>query len=137
MNIKKCKSCVTDYKSNIADYKEKIRQYIIDPTETSLDKNSMNIFYKPIEKIFLWKSDIDDAFFVLFKYNNIFFSLQDKQGEILNLLDENIDDETFYEIMVYLMKSMKIYKSLRDITFTEFENDNLIYDFNKYVEFLC
>jgi hypothetical protein len=118
------------------DYKNNIRQCIKDPTEMYFDGKSMNIFMKPVEKLFFWKNDIDDTFFVLFRYNDIFFSLRDRRGEIYQLLDEHVDDETFYEIILYLMNTITIYKSFDDIKFTKYDNELLVQEFQDYYDLI-
>jgi hypothetical protein len=110
-------------------YRNKLKRHLIDPLETTVCTDKVNIFTESVKLIFFWKSQKDNCFFEIFEYLDKFICIQDSSGYIYNLWNEEIDNECIYDIIKYIFNKICIYNDLCEIKFSKLENQDLTKDF--------
>ena len=110
-------------------YRNKLKRHLIDPLETTVCTDKVNIFTNSVKLIFFWKSQKDNCFFEIFKYLDKFICIKDSSGYIYNLWNEEIDNESIYDIIKYIFNKICIYNYLSEIKFSKLEKQDLVKDF--------
>jgi len=110
-------------------YRNKLKRHLIDPLESVVCTNKVNIFTDSVKLIFFWKSGKDNCFFEIFEYLDKFICIKDSSGYIYNLWNEEIDNESIYDIIKYIFNKILVYNNLSDIKFSKLENKDLVKDF--------
>lgn len=114
-------------------YRNKLKRHLIDPLESTICTDKVNIFTDSVKLIFFWKST-DNCFFQIFEYLDKFICIKDSSGYIYNLWNEEIDNEeidneSIYDIIKYIFNKICIYDNLSEIKFSKLENQDLVKDF--------
>lgn len=96
------------------DYKRFLQNHLISDVDL-YDSVCVRIFEHPVNLIFFCIDKSSKVFFSVYQYMDIYVVISDLSGDIYEDLKES-DDEIFCEIIRYLFKNLKIYRSLTDIT---------------------
>ena len=119
-------------------YRNKLKRHLIDPLDSNVCTDKVNIFTDSVKMIYFWKAQNDNCFFEIFKYLDKFICIKDSSGYIYNLWNEEIDNESIYDIITHIFNKILIYNNLSEIKFSNSENQDLVNDFllfyNKYTQ---
>lgn len=113
-------------------YRNKLKRHLIDPLETTICTDKVNIFTDSVKLIFFWKATTENCFFEIFEYLGKFICIKDSSGYIYNLWNEEIDNESIYDIIKYIFNKICIYNNLSEIKFSKLENQELVKCFSLY-----
>lgn len=117
------------------DFSMELQKYLIHPTESSyVNYDTVNIFKHPVYQIFFWKNEYDNTFFSVYKYLDKYITIIDLKGDVYDLFNEDTDEDVLQQIIIHLLKSLKIYDTIDDITFKKSTNRILVENFNEFSE---
>jgi ABC-type bacteriocin/lantibiotic exporter with double-glycine peptidase domain len=99
------------------EYIKELKRYIINDDE--VDYKTLNIFRNPVIRLFFWKDNTEDIFFVLYKYKDKYFSISDKNG-LYKIINEESEDPN---ILIILLNKIVIYDKFDDIYISKYKNE--------------